>query len=164
MPLPQLADVLRLPLRLLPDGLHVRLAATAVNHLLRGQPLSARLAELEGRSLGIHIRDAGANLHFRIRNRRLVPAQPDPAGVVIRGNLRDFIDLATRAEDPDTLFFQRRLCIEGDTEVGLHVKNLLDALEYDWAAHVRAVLPAPLAEPAVAFAGRLGKLWSRHRG
>lgn len=36
-----------------------------------------------------------------------------------------------RKEDPDTLFFQRRLQIEGDTELGLYVKNLMDAIELD---------------------------------
>jgi predicted lipid carrier protein YhbT len=34
-----------------------------------------------------------------------------------------------RKEDPDTLFFSRRLLMEGDTELGLLVKNTLDALE-----------------------------------
>ena len=30
----------------------------------------------------------------------------------------------------DTLFFSRRLSMEGDTELGLIVKNTLDALEF----------------------------------
>ena len=42
---------------------------------------------------------------------------------------RCFLRLAQRQEDPDTLFFSRRLSIEGDTELGLVVKNALDALE-----------------------------------
>lgn len=37
--------------------------------------------------------------------------------------------LARRQEDPDTLFFNRRLSMEGDTELGLVVKNAIDALE-----------------------------------
>jgi len=35
--------------------------------------------------------------------------------------------LAARSVDADTLFFQRRLKIEGDTELGLSLKNFLDA-------------------------------------
>tara|TARA_R110001599_G_scaffold72427_2_gene201031 strand:+ start:468 stop:1127 length:660 start_codon:yes stop_codon:yes gene_type:complete len=50
--------------------------------------------------------------------------------VTIRGNLKSFILLASQKEDPDTLFFQRDLVIEGDTDLGLHLKNLLDA--FDW--------------------------------
>jgi predicted lipid carrier protein YhbT len=34
-----------------------------------------------------------------------------------------------RHKNPDTLFFNRRLSMEGDTELGLVVKNTLDALE-----------------------------------
>ncbi|HLV27960.1 MAG TPA: SCP2 sterol-binding domain-containing protein, partial [Burkholderiaceae bacterium] len=39
--------------------------------------------------------------------------------------------LIQRGEDPDTLFFSRRLVMEGDTELGLLVKNTLDALDMD---------------------------------
>lgn len=39
--------------------------------------------------------------------------------------------IAARKEDPDTLFFQRRLRIEGDTELGLYVKNLMDAIDLE---------------------------------
>ena len=35
--------------------------------------------------------------------------------------------------------------MEGDTETGVYVKNLLDALEYDWDAHFDSVLIPPLA-------------------
>lgn len=43
----------------------------------------------------------------------------------------DLLLIAGRKQDPDTLFFQRRLKIEGDTELGLEVKNLIDAIELD---------------------------------
>ncbi len=45
--------------------------------------------------------------------------------------------IAARKEDPDTLFFQRRLRIEGDTELGLEVKNLMDSIDLE-------LLPAPV--------------------
>jgi O2-independent ubiquinone biosynthesis accessory factor UbiT len=37
--------------------------------------------------------------------------------------------LALNKIDPDTLFFQRKLGIQGDTELGLHIKNLLASLD-----------------------------------
>jgi predicted lipid carrier protein YhbT len=43
----------------------------------------------------------------------------------------DLLLIAARKEDPDSLFFQRRLIIEGDTELGLEVKNLIDSVELD---------------------------------
>lgn len=148
--------LLRLPLQWLPDALHAEVLARAFNHLLRGQALAARLAELDGRSVCVHVRDCDARIHFRIAGGRLAPAWPGPSQVTIGGDLAGFLDLATRAEDPDTLFFQRRLTIEGDTETGLHLKNLLDALDYDFPAHVTAVLGPAAGRLAARSAPRRG--------
>lgn len=37
--------------------------------------------------------------------------------------------MARRQEDPDPLFFSHRLSMEGDTALGLLVKNTIDAIE-----------------------------------
>ena len=134
-----------LPLRFIPDELHTEVFARVVSHLLRGQPLAERLRELDGKTVCIHITDAACELYFLIKDGRLHAARRRQADVYIGGSLDDFCLLASRREDPDTLFFDRRLCLEGETETGLHVKNLLDSLEYDWEGHVRAVLGEPAA-------------------
>lgn len=66
-------------------------------------------------------------------------AAPD---VTFGASVADYLILARRQEDPDTLFFQRRLLIEGDTEVGLALKNLMDATDF---APLFAYLPEPIA-------------------
>lgn len=132
-------------LRALPDSLLSAAFAAVANHALRGQRVAARLTEIEDRTLCLDLRDVGAHLYFRVRAGRLVAVAAGTPSVRIRGGLRDFLALLQRNEDPDTLFFQRRLCIEGDVEAGLHVKNLIDSLDYDWDAHVQDVLPAPAA-------------------
>jgi predicted lipid carrier protein YhbT len=148
--MPRLPQPLVMPLRLVPDGVHALVLAQILSHLLRGQRLAARLAELEGKVVGIDITDVPCQLSFLIRHGRL-NAAGTPADVHIRGCLNDFWLLASRREDADTLFFQRRLCIEGETETGLHVKNLLDSLEYDWEAHFRDVLGEPLGSAVARF-------------
>lgn len=50
--------------------------------------------------------------------------------LLIGATAHDFLLLAQRQEDPDTLFFSRRLVMEGDTELGLLVKNTLDAIDF----------------------------------
>jgi predicted lipid carrier protein YhbT len=47
----------------------------------------------------------------------------DATDLTISANAQDFLRLAQRQEDPDTLFFNRRLSMEGDTELGLVVKT-----------------------------------------
>jgi len=89
-------------------------------------------AFLGGKWLEVCISDAGLRWYFSYgAEGRLILrdwAEPD---VTIRGELREFVLLAAREEDPDTLFFQRRLVIEGDTELGLEVKNLMDGVDHD---------------------------------
>lgn len=131
---------LQFTLRLFPDTLHTQFIAHAFNHAMRGQSLVKRLAQLHGKRVCLHITDAKRSLYWRIDHGRLRPAEAGTYDVRISGETMDFMRLATRAEDPDTLFFNRRLAIEGDTHTGLHIKNLLDALEYDLTAHFTAVL------------------------
>ncbi len=133
---------LRMPLRLLPDALHAQVFARAFNHLMRGQMLARRLPALDGKVVGLEITDTSNRIALLIRGERLDAAHGRAPDVTVRGPLTDFWKLATRAEDPDTLFFSRRLVSEGDTELGLTVKNLLDALDPE---AVLRQLPAPLA-------------------
>ena len=49
----------------------------------------------------------------------------------------EFIDELERGEeDPDRLFFERALVMEGDTELGLVLKNTLDAIGPLWPGWV----------------------------
>ncbi len=154
---PDPAVPLRLALRLLPAGLHQRGLALACNHLLRGQDITRRLDGLHGRRLWLTVTDAGIRLRLRFTARGLAPddrgGEPD---IHIRGALADFIALASGAEDPDTLFFARRLVLEGDTAHGLYLKNLLDAWEFDLEAHLAAVLGPRLGARAAALVTRSG--------
>ncbi len=87
---------------------------------------------LNGRYIAIDISDLKVQflLTFDKNTLLLVNTEREPE-VTIRGELKEFIHLAARNEDPDTLFFQRRLSIEGDTELGLTVKNLIDSIDFD---------------------------------
>jgi predicted lipid carrier protein YhbT len=88
------------------------------------------LAELAGKRFAIRVLDAGLTLRFAYSTRGFRPifdnAKPD---LTISARSRDFIALMAREEDPDTLFFSRRLLMEGDTDLGLLVKNTLDGID-----------------------------------
>ena len=93
-------------------------------------PLSRRLTEalepLRGRVLRQENRELGFGPQLTLGRFGLVPALGAP-DVTVRASLRDYVALALRHEDPDTLFFSRRLVIEGDTALGLTVKNAIDS-------------------------------------
>jgi predicted lipid carrier protein YhbT len=99
-------------------------------------------ANLEGKRFCVHVRDLGLKSHFSVGRSGLKPQFGDHADVIFTATSRDFIRLALRLEDPDTLFFNRRLLIEGNTDLGLTVKNMLDAVELDT---LMTSLPKPAA-------------------
>jgi O2-independent ubiquinone biosynthesis accessory factor UbiT len=99
---------------------------------------------LVGRHYAIRVKDLGLSLRFTITPRGFAPDSGAP-DLTISASARDFLLLLSRREDPDTLFFSRRLVSEGDTELGLTVKNLLDALDPE---AILGRLPAPLAGAA----------------
>lgn len=87
---------------------------------------------LEGKWLKVSIRDLNLSWYISYEMQRLVVAdKAQQEDVSFSGNLNDLVLIAGRKEDPDTLFFQRRLSIEGDTELGLEVKNLMDSVDLD---------------------------------
>ncbi|WP_120998002.1 ubiquinone anaerobic biosynthesis accessory factor UbiT [Stutzerimonas urumqiensis] len=86
---------------------------------------------LNGHWLRLEVADLGLAWCLTCERQHLRIAAQAPVDVTIRGNWREFLLLASRHEDPDTLFFRRRLVIEGDTELGLAIKNLIDSLDPD---------------------------------
>ncbi len=92
---------------------------------------------LMGRIVSIQVSDAGLDCRVSLTSIGFLPALRSAPEVAIRACAWDYYRLARRLEDPDTLFFSRRLSIDGDTELGLLVKNALDAI--DWTR-----LPGPL--------------------
>jgi predicted lipid carrier protein YhbT len=95
---------------------------------------------LAGRRYAVHVKDIGLRLRFTLTPRGFSPDSGEP-DITFIATANDFLLLLTRREDPDTLFFSRRLVSEGDTELGLIVKNLLDALDLE---AVLRRLPLPL--------------------
>jgi predicted lipid carrier protein YhbT len=106
------------------------LFATGLNLALSNSLPSDVQESLNGKKLRIKVTDARLSFDFRWNNGRFAACskqgEPD---LTISASAHDFLLLARRQEDPDTLFFSRRLAMEGDTELGLLVKNTLDAIE-----------------------------------
>jgi len=121
-----------LPARLVPYAAQMPLLQAALSRALRVPLDDGALDFLEGRRIRIRVTDAGIDWLIEAAEDRLLAVDRElPEDVSISGELVDFALLATRRADHDTLFFQRRIRIEGDTELGLGVKNTIDAMEWD---------------------------------
>lgn len=90
---------------------------------------------LEGRVLQIEILDAELRIGLSFEKQKIKCVHFDTntcqSDVTLSINTSDAISLIQQEVDPDTLFFQRKLKINGDTNLAHHVKNTIDTLEPD---------------------------------
>lgn len=123
------------------------LFVSAINLILAPQIPADVAQALQGRRLRIHVRDLQIIFDFTWLGQAFAACPPTLAApdVTIAASAADFMALARREQDPDTLFFGRRLLMQGNTELGLMVKNMLDALELPVSDLRQMPLPAPRA-------------------
>jgi predicted lipid carrier protein YhbT len=108
----------------------------------------------KGEAFVVEVLDAGGQACFSYRDGLFRPLfkPPKPRICAFRANLSAFLQLLARQEDPDTLFFNRELSIVGDTELGLLIKNMLDAIEWPPLPTLPIFPPlTPATEPARAM-------------
>nr|WP_238485568.1 SCP2 domain-containing protein [Rahnella ecdela] len=124
-------SLLSVPLKFTPFALQRQILQQVLSWQFRQALADGELDFLEGRWLKIDVSDLNLTWLMSVEEGKLVIAGGGEADVSFSGNANDLILIAARKEDPDTLFFQRRLRIEGDTELGLYVKNLMDSIDLD---------------------------------
>jgi len=140
---PEFPRLLALPLGLIPGKVHSTAVVSLLNRVFASALREGELDFMQGRTVRVHVQDMRLVFCLALGQGRLVAAREGRLqDLSINGNLHAFLLLAARREDTDTLFFQRRLCMEGDTELGLEVKNFLDAqdLEAFWLSRQLEVL------------------------
>jgi len=129
---PLFPRLLSVPLAIIPSRVHGAAVVTVLNRILASALRDGELDFLRGRTVRIHVRDMQLVFCITLQGRALAASQvTDVVDLSITGTLHAFLLLAARREDTDTLFFQRRLRMEGDTELGLEVRNFLDGLDVD---------------------------------
>ncbi len=138
--MPQIPDFIRpiakkvagLPGRLIPYAAQKPVLSLVLNEAFREPLRHGDMDFLEGAKVRIKVTDLSIDWLIRVDAERFTPIDREwKDDVSISGESRDFLLLATRQADPDTLFFQRRIRIEGDTELGLGVKNTMDSMDWD---------------------------------
>lgn len=139
-------SLLSVPVKLAPFALKRQVLEQVLSWQFRQALAEGELEFLEGRWLSIHVRDIGLLWYTSLVDGRLVVSQQADADVSFSADASDLLMIAARKQDPDTLFFQRRLVIEGDTELGLYVKNLMDAIELEQMPKALRVMLLQLAD------------------
>lgn len=129
--LPSPAPMLDVIDRTIPVPLKQLVAEEPLNRLFATAITDGEFDDFEGRRIRLEATGGqpGITIGFWAGRLRIIDG---PGEATIRGSLAAFKILAERRQDPDQLFFQRKLVIEGNTELGLGLKNLLDSLEWEF--------------------------------
>lgn len=123
---------LSLPLKVLPSFVHNKVLVTTLNRIFASELKEGELDFLQDKIIHISIEDGGVEYRFTLKDDKLVAADKNAAAdLTLQGTIYNYLLLASRQEDTDTLFFSRRLRMQGDTELGLYVKNFLDGMDMD---------------------------------
>ncbi|EKS8573956.1 SCP2 domain-containing protein [Salmonella enterica subsp. enterica serovar Newport] len=139
-------SLMSVPVKLTPFALKRQVLEQVLSWQFRQALADGELEFLEGRWLSIHVRDIYLKWYTTVENEKLIVSQQADADVSFSADASDLLMIAARKQDPDTLFFQRRLVIEGDTELGLYVKNLMDAIELEQMPKALRVMLLQLAD------------------
>jgi len=126
--------ILQPSLRFVPFSAQKSLLIPALHSILSEAITDGDFEFLQDKWLKISIIDLQLNWWLSFDQDQLIMASSKDnitEDVSFSANGDDLVLIAGRKQDPDTLFFQRRLKIEGDTELGLEVKNLIDAIDIE---------------------------------
>lgn len=114
----------------LPESLFRANFSIALNYFLRDQIVEGRFSEVKNKWINIHITDLDICLYIVARKYFLeVSSSEEDAEAKISLSFESIIDLLSQRTDPDTLFFNRKLSLSGNTETSLALKNILDSIE-----------------------------------
>lgn len=139
-------------LTVVPPSIEQPVIERALNRALGTSLEAGEFDFLKGRTVAIQIDDTDWSITLcGGKDGRLRVLDAPDAETRIRTTAMDFLGLAAGHVDPDTLFFQRRLRIEGNVALGLEVKNTLDSVD-------RAGLP-----PELRAALHLARTWFASR-
>ncbi len=143
------------PGRLIPYSVQKSVLSFALNDAFREPLRNGELGFLEGSKVRIRVMDLCLDWLILVNSDQFILIDRClDEDVCISGESLDFALLATRQADPDSLFFQRRIRVEGDTELGLGVKNTMDGMDWD-------ELPVALRTFLQAFGRIIAKLDNR---
>lgn len=136
-------------LKIMPNHLKIQCINWVINHFFKEAIADGELDFLENKTFQINVDDIHYSTTITLRDQKLVALNAtDKVDVILKSTFNPLILLISRKEDPDTLFFNRALAIEGNTALVLEIKNWLDSLDFD-------LLPKPMQKALINYSEML---------
>lgn len=124
-------QALKLPLRLIPLWIEAIGMGAVMGAIVDGNKrFKERLREIDDKIFLFEAVDLNKKIYLRIKDGdiKIIPHFAKGPDVVMTGETRVFFGLLLGKEDPDTVFFSRKLQISGDTAAAIRFKNILNSL------------------------------------
>ena len=122
---------IRGPLKVMPLWMEAIGVGVFIASIVDANPsFKEKLSQIDGKVFRFEAKDISKSFYLHIKDReiKVVPHMTREPDVTMSGKVAVLIDVLTGKEDPDTVFFSRRLEITGDTASAIHFKNILAAL------------------------------------
>jgi len=127
----RLFKAIRTPLRFIPNWIDAVGAGVFIATIVDSHPaFREKLKGLDGKVFFFDAQDVKKSFYMQIRDKniKVTPHYVGKPDVTMRGETPVLFRLLMGKEDPDTVFFSRRLAIEGDTAAAICFKNILNSL------------------------------------
>lgn len=124
-------NAIKFPLRLIPLWIEAIGMGAAMGAIVDGNKrFKERLKEIDDKLFLFEASDLNKKFYLHIRDGdiKIIPHLKKAPDVIMRGETSVFLGLFLGKEDPDTVFFSRKLEISGDTAAAIHFKNILNSL------------------------------------
>ena len=124
-------NIARVPLRFTPLLVETVFADVFISEIFNKHPrLKERLKDLDGKVFEFSATDLGKRFYLTFENTetKVFPYFAGEVDVTMKGEVKTLFCLLLGTEDPDTVFFSRKLEINGDTSSAILLKNILASL------------------------------------
>lgn len=123
---------MNVPLKVMPLWMEAIGVGAFITQIVDNNPrFKEKLKEIDDKVFLFEAKDVnkGFFLYIKDRNIKVLPHCARKPDVTMRGKVAVLMNVLLGKEDPDTVFFSRRLEISGDTASAIHFKNILAALQ-----------------------------------
>ncbi|MBF0621479.1 MAG: SCP2 sterol-binding domain-containing protein [Magnetococcales bacterium] len=131
------------PLKIIPQPMTAVSLGIILNVFFKHNPdLMERMSELADKVFQFDVFDLEQDYYMLVDHDgavRIHTYSDSMPNVTMAGKSDAFIALLFQTEDPDSLFFSRKLELSGETDTGLLFKNILDNVDIDWDKELKQV-------------------------
>ncbi len=157
-----LTNLLKAPLKMMPQPVTAVSLGVVLNVFFARYPdLKQQLSELSGKIFEFEVEDLEESFYMTADDQGGVTIHTycdNIPNVTMSGSSNAFLSLLFQTTDPDSLFFSRALNLSGETDTGLHFKNILNNVDIDWEQELASLFGAPVASYLMAMARQVQSL------